>query len=97
MGDITEKKDWEFLADLFKHHPNAKDKGVQKSENLIISWGESSKFKSVCFYISHLINGHWTKQLDISYIKCIENLNLEFGWKAKDVQLYLMNSDLIFE
>lgn len=102
---ISEEDDRLFLLDLFTHHPNACEKGVDKINSInVVKRGYSNK-NSPCFFVSQLHTSKSSKGTikvqtvvkDISYVKCVSNLGNRFSDKAKEIHSYLMNSDHDFK
>jgi hypothetical protein len=82
---ITDLKDEDFITELFKTHPNAREKGIHREGSYIKAYKGRSKQNTPCYFISVCNDQDTVRSTpsqdsknvdfqDISYMKCINEM-----------------------
>jgi hypothetical protein len=102
ISPLSNEDDHTFMNELFKTHPNAKEKGLFEKDKTIRVFKGRSKQNTPCYFISlencsdhrlpvHLSENYRIELEDISYMKCINevavNLSHNLISSMKDLRL----------
>jgi hypothetical protein len=90
LTQITNAKDEDFLSELFKTHPNAREKGIKGMGKTIKVFKGRSKQNTPCFFISLTSDQDTVRSTpshdnniseleDISYMKCINEVAVKLS------------------